>query len=190
MGNDEKIEILKILINNNISFYSIKELSKLRKINYKSAYQAVKKLEEEKIVDVEKKGNTSLCKFNYNFNESVFLAERSRLDDFLNVKGIKTIRQELFKSKFPFIALIFGSYAKGDSNKSDIDILLISEHPEELENNLNWLPLDLHINSITYKEFLEMFSRKSFNIVNETVKNNIILYGIEDYYRFLKDVIR
>ncbi|MGM5485304.1 MAG: nucleotidyltransferase domain-containing protein [Nanobdellota archaeon] len=187
MVKNEKIEILKILIANNSKRFTIKELSRIRNINYKSAYEAIEKLGE--VIEKEKIGNTNQCRFNNKFNKDVFLAEESRLDELLKIKGFKTIRNELMKAKFPFIAVIFGSYARGDFDKhSDIDLLLISEHPDEIENFVSWAPLNLHLTSITYDEFIEMFSRKSFNVVNETVKNHIILHNTQEYYRLINSL--
>ncbi|WP_100907927.1 nucleotidyltransferase domain-containing protein [Methanobacterium sp. MZ-A1] len=38
------------------------------------------------------------------------------------------LNQKLYNLNFPFIALIFGSYAKGTASKhSDIDLMIISE---------------------------------------------------------------
>jgi predicted nucleotidyltransferase len=189
MVRNEKHEILKFLIGHNSLSYTIRELSILRKINYKSAYEAIKKLENENSITLTKKGNTVLCQFKRKFNESVYLAEKSRLDELLKKKHFRTIKEELTEVKFPFIALVFGSYAKNKQTKnSDIDLLLISEHPKEIEQKLHWIPLDLHITSLTFNDFLEMLNRKSFDVVSETLKNNIILHGIEDYYRFLENV--
>ena len=68
---NETIEILKLLIENREESYSIRKISKLRKINYKSAYKALKFLEKEEIVTLKRIGNTLACTFNNNFNELV-----------------------------------------------------------------------------------------------------------------------
>jgi DNA-binding transcriptional regulator YhcF (GntR family) len=59
----ETVQILKHLISNNIKEFTIRELSKVRKINYKSAYQALEKLEKDGSISINKIGNTKLCKF-------------------------------------------------------------------------------------------------------------------------------
>ncbi|RLE40134.1 hypothetical protein DRZ77_02945, partial [Candidatus Woesearchaeota archaeon] len=58
--------------------YSIRKIALERNINYRSAYEMVKRLEKEGIVNVKKYGNVSIVKFNHNFNESVFIVENQR----------------------------------------------------------------------------------------------------------------
>ena len=93
--------------------------------------------------------------------------------------------------KFPFIALIFGSYAKGKKSKtSDIDLMIISEsgREKEFEKLMNLLPLDIHLVTFNFDEFLFMAKNQDFSVVSEALNLNIILFGIEDYYRVLENV--
>jgi predicted nucleotidyltransferase len=93
--------------------------------------------------------------------------------------------------KFPFIAIIFGSYAKGTKSKtSDIDLMIISESDKEkiFERIVNLLPLDIHLVAFNYDQFLSMAKNRDFSVVSEALHRNIILIGIEDYYRMLEDV--
>ena len=86
-----------------------------------------------------------------------------------------------------FIFLIFGSYAKNKQTKSsDIDIILISnekDFEENLSNILSLLPLKIHALVFREEEFIRMKDSKKSNVVQEAMENNIILYGIENYYR-------
>jgi len=186
--DNEKLEILKILIENKDEQFSIRKLAKLRKINYKSAYNAIGKLLDEGIIGCNKLGNTSICSFDYKFNESVFLVEYERRKEFLKNKNMVILYRQLEKLNFHFIALIFGSYAKKLQTKhSDIDILTITEHEKEVNVELSILPLKLHHTAVTYKEFLNMAKSREFSVVSEAIKNNIILIGIEEYYRLLQN---
>lgn len=114
---NEKLAILKLLIENKEEDFSIRRLAQIRKINYKSAYKAINKLKEEGIITCKKLGNTINCRFNQNFNQSVFLAEYERREELLKNKNLKVIHNQLKKLTFPFIALIFGSYAKKINKK-------------------------------------------------------------------------
>ena len=71
---NEIIEILKLLISRREEKLSIRRISQIRDINYKSAYNALKALEREKLANLQKTGNTTICSFNNNFNELVFEA--------------------------------------------------------------------------------------------------------------------
>ncbi|MBM4241617.1 MAG: nucleotidyltransferase, partial [Euryarchaeota archaeon] len=48
--------------------------------------------------------------------------------------------------------------------------------------------LEIHLTFFTYEEFLSMAQSREFSVVLEAIKNNIILVGIEDYYRLMENV--
>lgn len=187
---NEIIEILKVLIGNREETYSIRKIALLRKINYKSAYNAVKALEKEGIIELKKVGNTVVCSFNDKFNDLVFKSEYLRREDLFRKKDFLVIYNQLVELKFPFIALLFGSQVKGTANKhSDMDLLIISRDKEarEVENKLKLLSYKIHLTAVTYESFIRMAKNKEFTVVSEAIKKNIILVGIEDYYRLLKN---
>lgn len=188
MVNNETIEILKHLIHNPNTEFTIRELSIIRKINYKSAYQALGKLEKDGSVEIRKKGNTKLCSFSKKFTNKVFVAERERLAEALMDSNLRIIHKELKQIGTQAIILLFGSYAKGTKGKhSDIDLLVISENKERVQKAISWIPKDIHVTPLTYIEFNTMLRSKDFSVVSEAVKKNIILLGIEDYYRFIEN---
>lgn len=185
---NEKINILRLLIENQGKKLSIRKISKLRKINYKSAYNAVKKLEKENIINLEKIGNTTICSFNRNFNETVFEAEYKRREELFRNKNLLVVQKNLSELNFSFIALIFGSYAKRTQTKhSDIDLLTVGGDKEKIESVLSNFPLNIHLTSISHNEFIRMAKSMEFTLVSEALKINIILLGIEEYYRLLKN---
>ncbi len=187
----EKIEILKLLIENKQEIYSIRKIALQRKINYKSAYNALKVLEKENIVELKKVGNTTLCSFNNKFNDLVFKAEYLRRENLFKKREFPVIYDSLSKLEFPFIILLFGSYAKGTATKhSDIDFLLISDekHFKKVQDKLSIFPQDIHLTPVTYESFILMATSKEFSVVSEVLKKNFILIGIEEYYRLLKNV--
>lgn len=186
---NEIIEILKLLIDRKEESFSIRRISQIRKINYKSAYNALNFLEKEKIVNLQKIGNTTLCTFNNNFNDLVFKAEYLRRKELFKNKDFLIIYNRLSELNFPFIALLFGSQAKRMINKhSDIDILTIGGDVREIKTTISLLPDKIHLTTINYEEFIHMAKNKEFSVVSEAIKKNIILIGIEEYYRLLKNV--
>ena len=187
---NEKTEILKLLIGNREESFSIRKISLLRKINYKSAYISLKALEKDGIVDLKRIGNTIVCKFNDKFNDLVFRAEYLRREDLFKNKNFLIIHNRLAELKFPFILLIFGSHAKGTQTKySDIDLLLIinEENFGAVKNQISILPLNTHLTNVSYESFIRMATSKEFSVVSEALKKNIILIGIEEYYRLLEN---
>lgn len=185
MGN-ERLNILKLLIENQGKPYSIRQIGIRRKINYKSAYMNLKRLEKEGIATLTRYGNTIICSFNHHFNSSVFEVEHARLQDLLRNKDFSVIYNRLAKIDEQFILLLFGSYAMGRQAKSsDIDLLLISNNPMPIDAKLKSLPLKIHLTAIDYAEFKAMLNSKEFSVVSEAIRHNILLFGMEDYYRIL-----
>lgn len=187
MANEVE-KILKVLIENQGERFSIRKLSKLRKINYKSAYNAVMRLEENGIVKLERFGNSINCSFNKTLNPLVFRVEYERRENLLKNKDFKILYLRLNELKFPFIVLLFGSFVKKPDKHSDIDLLIISEKEKEIEQVISLIPLRVHLTNVSIKEFLNMAKSREFSVVSEAIKKNIILIGIEDYYRLLENV--
>jgi len=185
---NEKIQILQLLIENREKNLSIRQISQIRKINYKSAYNSLHKLNEEGIVDLIRVGNTINCIFNLRFNKSVFLAEYGRKEDLLKNKNFKVICKDLDRLPFSFIALLFGSYMKKEQGKhSDIDLLVIGGDEDKIKGMFSLYPLKIHLTWLDYEDFVSMLKSKEFTVVSEAIKKNIILAGIEDYYRLLEN---
>ncbi|MEK6846203.1 MAG: nucleotidyltransferase domain-containing protein, partial [Nanoarchaeota archaeon] len=132
----EKDNLLSLLIENKEEKYTIRKLALLRKINYKSAYLALRGLEQEKLAALEKIGNSTICRFTGNFSSRVYAVEHSRREKLLQNKNFLVLYNRLKKITLPFIVILFGSWAKKTAKKnSDIDLLVISEH-HEVENAL------------------------------------------------------
>ncbi len=188
---NELLNILKILIENKETEFSIRKLSKIRKINYKSAHSAIMRLKKEEVIDLKKLGNTSNIVFNKNFNQLVFNAEIERRKTLLKNSNFNELYNKLNKINSSFIILLFGSYAKGTATKhSDIDLMAIGEHNETIEEVIRLVPLKIQLIPLTPQEFTNMAKSKEFSVVSEAIKNNLILIGIEDYYRLLENVKR
>ncbi|MBU4534399.1 MAG: nucleotidyltransferase domain-containing protein [Euryarchaeota archaeon] len=105
--------------------------------------------------------------------------------------GFQSPYNKLNSLNFPFISLIFGSNAKKVAQYgSDIDLLIICEKNREndFESIISLLPLDIHLTILNFEEFMDTAMSKEFTVVSEAMKNNIILVGIEDYYRVLNNV--
>jgi len=184
---NERSRILKLLIECPNEALSIRQVSIRRKINYKTAYLSLKELEKEGVVSLKKQGNTTICAFNRMFNPSVFMVEDARRKEALKDKGLRVLYDRLARVEGQFILLLFGSYAKGKHTKgSDIDLLLITDHPSPVEEQAKLVPLDIHLTATTYAGFISMLRTKGFSVVSEAVQHNIILFGIEDFYRLIE----
>jgi hypothetical protein len=58
---------------------------------------------------------------------------------------------------------------------------------DKISNVLSLLPLKTHALVFTEEEFIRMKDSKKSNVIQESIKNNIILYSIENYYKLKND---
>jgi predicted nucleotidyltransferase/predicted transcriptional regulator len=185
---DSDIKIMIFLLNNKEKSFTIRQISQETKINYRIAYEQIGHLEKEKLISIEKMGKSSICKLTYNFNSRVYLAELERREALFKNKEFKVIRNRLAELNFVFVSLLFGSYAKGTAKEnSDIDILTIGGKEEEIMKALSLWGDKIHLTPVSEESFIRMAKSRDFNVVNEAIKNNIILIGIEEYYRLLNN---
>lgn len=189
MNDDIKIvdvNILKILLDHKEDKFTIRKISEILKINYRIAYERVMVLEKEGLLKITRVGNSKICEFTYKFDNKVYETEYLRRQELLRNKDFLVIYNRLAELNFAFIALVFGSYAKGTSNKhSDIDILTIGGNDKEINTAISLLPDKIHLTTLSYDEFNRMAKSREFTVVSEAMKNSIILIGKEEYYRLL-----
>lgn len=183
-----EIRILKQLLSNREERFTIKKIAESLKINYRIAYEKVMLLEKEGLIQIIKIGNYKTSAFTNKFDSKVFEAEFERKRDLFKNKDFLILHNRLAELKFSFIALLFGSQAKGTASKhSDIDILAIGGDEKEIKAALSLLPDKIHLTQVTYEDFITMAKSREFTVVSEAIKNNIILIGIEEYYRLMKN---
>jgi predicted transcriptional regulator len=183
-----EIKILKLLISNRQEKITIKKIAERAGINYRIAYEKVLYLEKKGLIKVTKAGNTKLCEFTDKFDILVFEAEYERRSELFRNRDFLVLYKRLSELKFPFIALLFGSYAKGKATKnSDIDLLVVCEENREkrIQEIFDMFPLKIHPTFTNFGDFTAMLKTKEFSVVSEAAANNIILVGIEDYYRMI-----
>ncbi|OGJ19835.1 hypothetical protein A3K73_03645 [Candidatus Pacearchaeota archaeon RBG_13_36_9] len=167
---------------------TIREISKKIKADYKIIYTAAKRLLEKKILLGREVGKSILCELNPSYyGIEIYSAEHRRKEELLKNKNISLMYREVIKNAGAFfVFIIFGSYAKGkETANSDIDIIIISNEKEiekKVNEMLSLMPLKTHALFFTEEEFIRMKDSKKSNVVKEAVENNIILYGIENYY--------
>jgi len=186
-----QIKITEFLNKNKNRQFSINQIAKELRINYRTAYEDVLKLQKQGIISINKLGNSNQCLINNVLNDIVFKVENLKKNKLLKNKNFKVLYSRLNDIKNPFfICVVFGSYAKSTANeKSDLDICLITdleEINEQFNAIVNITPLNIHMLRFTSKEFISMLRTKEFNVGHEIIKQNIILKGIELFYELMK----
>ena len=182
-------KIIKCFIEDNQP-KTIREIAKKIDADYKITHTAVQKLIAKKVILLQTVGKSSLCSLNnQHYSGEIYLAENERKENILKNSDIKAYYKEIMAKTDTslFICLLFGSYAKGKPRKhSDMDLMFISnekDFEERISNILRLLPVETHILVFSEEEFIRMKDAKKPNVVQEAIRNNIILYGIESYYR-------
>lgn len=192
MENKHNVKILQFLLSNKKKDFTIREIAKETSMDYKAAYITLQELIEDGTVYAKKAGQSTLCSINTKtFNTIIFKAEDARKKELLKNKNIASLYSYFKDIKIPFfILLVFGSYAKKqERRKSDIDLLLITDREaikKEIHEKIKLIPLDIHLIDFSAKEFLSMLKTTEFTVGKEAFYNNIILFGIEDYYRLIQ----
>jgi len=185
-----KEKILKFLIENKESPHSIREISKKLKADYKNTSQALSNL-NQKTYSKKKQGNSYLIEFTQNNNPETLSIEEKRTKEFLSKnQKIKLIVKDINEINYPFmIVLVFGSFANEKNTLvSDIDLCIISDNKikvNKLIEMLNLFSLKIEIQEFTTKEFISMIEKTQNNLGHEIVKNNVLLYGAENYYNLI-----
>jgi len=184
-------KIIKVLLERQEEELNIYKISRYARIDYKNTYNIIKDLGKKGLVAVKSFGRTKRVMLNKEIHPLIFEAEYNRRQDlFRKNKYFLVIYKRLSELNFPFIVLLFGSHAKGKATKhSDVDLLIICEEKREcqIQEVLDLFPLRIHATFTNFEDFMLMLKTKEFNVVSEAVKNNIILVGIEDYYRLIKN---
>lgn len=169
---------------------TIRELSKAIKADYRITHTAARKLIIKGIIKPRNAGKSILCELNNTYyGIEILNAENQRKEELLKNKNLNQLCKEIMarmKTSF-FTLLIFGSYAKKTQTRnSDIDLMIITNEKnteEEINSTLALIPLKTHCLTFTEEEFARMKNSAKPNVIHEAIKNNVIMYGTENYYR-------
>ena len=170
--------------------------------SYKNVRESIQKLVDRDFISIERVGASNLCSLNLQNNDTVNLITFIEHFDkefglFHKIKEIGGRLVNQLKEHTPFFILIlFGSYAKNTAHeKSDVDFIIIAdkEHhagvKKEIEHIQAIYTLTLNAFVLTRKDYEEMLRRKDTNIGRESLANHVVLYGAEQYYHIVRDVL-
>ena len=191
--NSTKTKIVALLLENKSEQMTIRAIAHSVGVDYKSVHITVNRLIDSGTINAKKAGQTILCSIREKaFSTDIFMAEYSRREKLLGNKDFYALQSYFNDIKEPFFTLLlFGSHALGKAKKgSDIDLMLISDNEEirkKASKIVSQIPLEIHLSDFSSQEFLSMIKTTEFNVGKEAMNNNIILFGIEDYYRLIQN---
>ncbi len=177
--------ILSLFCTNLKGRYHLTEISKLSKLPLKTTFRVLKELEEENLLHSKIEGRQKYFTLNLDNVKTKFLLLETEIYRTL----IFLEKYPVFKSFLKEILiedctiLVFGSFAEFTAtNKSDLDLLIISERKLDLPFHL--LPFKIHLISLTKNEFLKGLELKE-PLLLEILSNHIVLYN----HSFFLDVL-
>lgn len=192
--NNEK-KILKFLLANFNSDYSINEIAKKCGLAPNGAYEILKKFGEKEILTYKKIANSKSYKINFDSRETNKLLELALIPDYKESK-IKYRYNDLKSLEdMTDLCIIFGSYATKKEKPNDIDILFVikkldyKKYSEALGKVKRILPLKLH-DVIQTKEDLTKNIKKEERLIIEAISEGIVLWGHEFLIEVIKNAIK
>lgn len=170
---ERKLTILRPFFEDPNRKYSIRELSRILKINHTTVRQYLNKLVKEEFLSINKQGM-------YSFYQLVLNKKTLNLKLYYNLEKIResNIVEDLEKAyDFPVI-IMFGSYASAmDDAASDVDICLISNIEKEFSTEKYEKKLNRKVSIHKFKKYSWENSKKTNpNLINN-ICNGIVLSG-------------
>jgi predicted nucleotidyltransferase len=192
-------KILDVFVSNPSITYLFKDVKGHTKSKSESyTYNSLKYFVKEGILSKEKRGGIAIYKISNSPKAISFLSMAAEFKawDKKNIP-IDSIIETIKKVNINFLTLLVtGSYVKGkQSEKSDLDIVLIV--PGDVKKitarlkqfcELNIPPIHLYV--FTDTEFKQMLLDEKHNYGKEIVKNNLIFYGAEIYYKIMFEAMK
>ena len=169
--------------------WSINEISKKINKQYRPVHAAVQSLIKQ---DFLIKNKNNLIEPLFKNTLLLELAEKQKLINYRN-KEIQIIKDKLSKIKTVFFsAVLFGSSVS--KNGKDIDILMIMPNSGEIGNFQRMAEAELgsfyskvDLNIVSEESCYEMLNNPNqLNVMNEVIKNHLVLNGTESFYKILK----
>jgi len=161
-------------------------------------YNSLNSFVKEDILTKEKKGGLRIYKIANTLKAISFLSMVVEYEAWnKNNFPINSIYDLVKKANINFFALLVtGSYAKGNqTSKSDLDVILIVPNDTKKISSrlMHFCEMNIpqiHLYVFTDEEFKQMLLDEKHNYGKEAVKNNLIFYGAEVYYKILFEVMK
>ena len=176
---DYKFEIVNMLLKKN---NHVRSLAKKLGTNHTTISRKIKELSELNIVDYKQEGKNKVyfIKKNPEAKAFIFMTENYQLNQLLKKHlYIRKIIEKIQSNKKINLAMIFGSYARGEeTKKSDIDIY-IETMDRKIKKDLEMIDSKVNVK-------IGKYDRKS-PLIKEMEKNHVIVKGVEKYYEKIFD---
>ena len=177
-------------------FNDVKEYIESKSESY--TYNSLKSFVKEGILTKDKRGGVTIYKIADSPKAISFLSIAAEYKAW-NRNGIPidNIIEIIKKARINFLTLLItGSYVKGKQTaKSDLDVVLIVPNDVKkvtarLKQFCELSIPEIHLYVFTDDEFKQMLLDEKHNYGKEIVKNNLIFYGAEAYYKIMFEAMK
>ena len=180
----KELGVISLFRGNYKGRYYLREISKLTKLPLKTCQNALKNLEDNKILKSKVEGKNKYFSLNLeNINTKSYLlqAEIYSTDSFLEAYPKFKLFVKGLENNHPII--VFGSFAKSTAEKgSDIDLLIISE--KEIKLPFHLLPSSPHKILLKEKTFRKALQEQE-DLIKEIEDNHIVLNNHSFYVNIM-----
>lgn len=180
-----EVALLTHLLTHQEHAFSVRELAKQLDINYRTAHDAITRLEEEGAITNTRLGNRNAVTLSGALTPAVYAAEHHRTTQALKNKKIATAKKQLTPPTTQYCMVLFGSHAKHAANKrSDIDICVIADEKtqEDIKKRARRSALPIQLHAFTEEQYTDMRTRTTDNITHHIKNHHVILHGAEHFY--------
>src|SRR3989344_39747 len=192
--NNEK-KILRILLSNINSDYSINEIARKCDLAPNGAYEILKKFEEKEILISKKIANSKSYKLNFSSREANKLLELVLMPDYNNIKIRNRYNDLKLLESLTDLCIMFGSYITAKEKPNDLDVLFVfdkknyKKYSEAIEKVNRVLPLKLHDVIQTRDDLVKNIKNDEKLIIN-MIFDGVVLWGHEFLIEVLKNAIK
>lgn len=175
------LQIISLFTNGFDREYYIREVEKLLKISPRTAQLILEDLEDKGIIESKVKGKIKSYKLKINELSKRYLTFVEQYKSIAFMEKNLLVKEVIEKIS-PFIdgiGIIFGSYAKGTSNKeSDLDLFIAGNYEkEEIKKVSRNLGIDISVKCYLLKIFEKNINQDI--LLKEILKNHILFKNIE-----------
>ena len=166
-------EIIEVLLRQSLH---AREIASRLKINHMTVLRRMRDLVSENVLDVRSEGRNKvyLIKKTVEARNAVLMTELYKLTKLVNnYPELRRVVQQIQQNSNIKLAILFGSYSKGDARKtSDIDIF-IETQSRKLRDEIESIDSKLSVK-------LGPYDRES-TLIKEIEKDHVIIKGVEDF---------
>lgn len=197
MLTKRQLKLFKPFQANIFKEYSYKDIAKASQEKSNNALRiALNQFIKEKIISERTVGNLKLYRVNTANELCYSYLDLLKYEDFPSTVeySIRALKEEIEEYTMFYSLVIFGSYATGKQHKgSDLDVAILlpdkkQENNMKIAENMNKSKaiVPLHIQIISYADFMDMLTIKTENVGKEIAHKHRAVYNIPIFYKIIQ----